>query len=49
MLAKLAFKTMLAVAIGGRSPSLQVFAAMGAAALGLRLGLGWSAFGDRVL
>jgi uncharacterized membrane protein (DUF4010 family) len=49
MLANLAFKTVLAVAIGGRPLGLEVLAGMGAVALGLLLGLGWSAFGNRVL
>ena len=49
MLANLVFKTVLAVAIGGRPLSLEVLAGMGAVALGLLLGLGWSAFGHRIL
>jgi hypothetical protein len=37
------------LAIGGRPLGLEVLAGMGAVALGLLLGLGWSAFGNRVL
>lgn len=43
MLANLAFKTGLAIVIGGRVLGLRILAGMGAVAVGLALGIGWSA------
>jgi hypothetical protein len=43
MLANLAFKTSLAVAIGGRTLGAKVLGGMGAVAIGLISGMAWRA------
>ncbi|THF66144.1 MgtC/SapB family protein [Pseudothauera nasutitermitis] len=45
MVANLAFKTGLAVVIGGRALGRKVLGGMGAVAIGLALGIAWSAIG----